>query len=137
LGTEDKRIGKIIHAIKNTAAAEIEKYSERFEKIYSDAICKVHSMDEGYHASGACTSCGICTKICPANNIMLQDGRPVFHHQCECCMACIQHCPKKALNYREKTQKRKRYTHPDITYVEISKYYQNSTTKNAVSEAVN
>ncbi|MDR3121471.1 MAG: flavodoxin, partial [Clostridiales bacterium] len=34
---------------------------------------------------------------------------------CEQCMACIQFCPKRAINYRDKTQKRKRYHHPDIT----------------------
>jgi len=123
-----KSIGKIIHDIKNTTTTEIEKYSKRYEKIYLDTICNVHNMDDGFHASDACTSCEICTKVCPANNIALQDGRPVFQHQCECCMACIQHCPNKALNYQEKTQKRKRYTHPDITYAEISQYYQQSAT---------
>ena len=124
----NKHIGKIIHDIKNTTTAEIEKYSKYYEKIYLDTICNVHNIDDGYHASDACTSCGICTKVCPANNITLQDGRPVFRHRCECCMACIQHCPNKALNYQEKTQKRKRYTHPDITYLEISKYYRQPAT---------
>jgi ferredoxin len=121
----DKRIGKIILDIKNMKTNEIEKYSERIERIYLNSICNIHNMDDGYNINDSCTSCGICTSICPAGNITLNDGRPVFRHQCECCMACIQHCPQKAINYRDKTQKRKRYTHPDISHTEISKYYNN------------
>jgi ferredoxin len=120
-----KRMGKIICDIKNMETNEIEKYNEHIEKIYLNCICNVHNMDDGYNINDSCTSCGICTSVCPAGNITLNDGRPVFHHRCECCMACIQHCPQKAINYRDKTQKRKRYTHPDIRHTEISKYYNN------------
>lgn len=118
-----KRITKIISDIKNTNINEIEKYSERYEKIYLNSIGKAHTMDEGYHANDDCISCGICTKVCPAKNISLDNGRPVFHHHCECCMACIQFCPKKAINYYDKTQKRKHYTHPEITHNELGRYY--------------
>lgn len=118
-----KRIKAIIGDIIDMKTNEIEKYSERYENIYLNSISKVHTMDEGYHADDRCTACGICANVCPANNIALENGRPVFQHQCECCMACIQFCPQKALNYGEKTQKRKRYTHPDIKSGEISHYY--------------
>lgn len=119
----DKHIKKIISNIKNMDSNNIEKYSERYENIYLNSIKKVHNMDEGYNTSDSCISCGICAKVCPAGNIKMSNGRPVFHHRCECCMACIQHCPQKALNYLDKTQKRKRYTHPNIKSTEIIKYY--------------
>jgi MinD superfamily P-loop ATPase len=45
----------------------------------------------------------------------MRDGKPVFGAQCEWCMACIQWCPKAAINYKKKTRGRKRYHHPDIT----------------------
>jgi ferredoxin len=121
-----KRMGKIIRDVTNMKTNKIERYSERIERIYLNAIRNVHGMDDGYNINDSCTSCGICTSVCPADNITLNDGRPVFHHRCECCMACIQHCPEKALNYRDKTQKRKRYTHPDISHSEISKYYKHA-----------
>jgi Pyruvate/2-oxoacid:ferredoxin oxidoreductase delta subunit len=35
-------------------------------------------------------------------------------------MACIQFCPKKAINYKDKTQNRKRYTHPTIKYTDLA-----------------
>jgi ferredoxin len=118
-----KRIEKVIRDINSMETNKIEKYSERVEKIYLNAIHNAHNMDEGYHANDSCTSCGVCASVCPSGNIALNNRRPVFSHRCECCMACIQHCPQKALNYRDKTQNRKRYAHPDIKHTEIIAYY--------------
>jgi epoxyqueuosine reductase QueG len=56
------------------------------------------------------------------NNIDFgQDKKPYFMHHCEQCLACIQHCPAKAINYKDKTQNKKRYTHPDIPWKELAK----------------
>ena len=92
-------------------------------KMYERFISQIHNSDNGYHVNSDCISCEICAKVCPAKNITMEDKKPIFHHQCESCMACIQHCPKQAINYQNKTQKRKRYTHPDIGYQTIMKYY--------------
>lgn len=54
-------------------------------------------------------------------NIKIKDHKVEFLHKCEQCMACIQYCPNKALNYKNVTQKRKRYHHPEITAKELSK----------------
>lgn len=79
-------------------------------------------MDKHFNVSDACTHCGICQKVCPVNNIDYgQDKKPYFKHHCEQCLACIQHCPASAINYKDKTQSRKRYTHPDIPWKELAK----------------
>ena len=79
-------------------------------------------MDKHFNVSDACIHCGICQKVCPVNNIELgQDGKPYFKHHCEQCLACIHHCPTKAINYKNNTQDRKRYTHPDIPWQELAK----------------
>jgi flavodoxin/NAD-dependent dihydropyrimidine dehydrogenase PreA subunit len=79
-------------------------------------------MDKNFNVSETCTHCGICQKVCPVNNIDLgQDKKPYFKHHCEQCLSCIQHCPAKAINYKDKTQNRKRYTHPDIPWMELAK----------------
>jgi len=44
-----------------------------------------------------CTGCGICSNSCPAKNIILQDGRPVFEDRCHLCLGCIYRCPNKSL----------------------------------------
>lgn len=118
-----RRISKIKEDVKNRKTVEIEQYSKRVEDIYLDSIRDVHNTDAGYHSDGSCTACGICAGVCPAGNITLEKGRPEFHHLCESCMACIQYCPQKAINYEDKTQKRKRYTHPEIRPAELMKYY--------------
>lgn len=118
-----RRIRAIVEDIRAMRTKEIEKHSPRVEKIYQDSIRDVHDTDKGYHAEDGCSSCGLCARVCPAGNITLEDGRPSFQHRCESCMACIQFCPQKALNYQDKTQKRKRYTHPDISSAELSAYY--------------
>lgn len=44
-----------------------------------------------------CNGCGWCAKHCPAKNISLQDGRPVFGGKCLLCLKCIYGCPGRAL----------------------------------------
>ena len=40
-------------------------------------------------------------------------GRPVWtEDQCNMCLACINRCPAKAIQYGKKTEKRGRYVHP-------------------------
>jgi len=68
----------------------------------------VFSVDE------ACTSCGLCSEICPVNNIQMVEGRPVWKHSCQECMACIQYCPVQAIQAGEKTRKRRRYHFPGV-----------------------
>lgn len=56
-------------------------------------------IDVGFFASDACTSCGICSRVCPKKNIAMVNGHPVFLHNCSCCMACVAYCPTKAIQY--------------------------------------
>ncbi|WP_238881747.1 EFR1 family ferrodoxin [Clostridium sp. YIM B02551] len=71
--------------------------------------------DKAFNVSEACNSCATCSKVCPVENIKMQDGKPIFLHHCEQCVACVQWCPKQAINIKNKTQNRGRYHHPDIT----------------------
>ncbi|MDR3091842.1 MAG: EFR1 family ferrodoxin [Clostridiales bacterium] len=80
---------------------------------------KVHEAARDYTVSGGCVSCSLCAKICPVCNIELKDGKPTFGEKCEQCMACLQFCPRRAINYKGKTEKRKRYRHPDVTAADL------------------
>ncbi|GHV46241.1 iron-sulfur protein [Clostridia bacterium] len=81
---------------------------------------KVHEAAHTYTVSNDCTSCGLCAGICPVRNITV-NAKPVFGDKCEQCMACIQFCPQKAINYKGKTEKRKRYHHPEVTAQDLIK----------------
>ena len=64
-------------------------------------------------ADDDCVSCGKCAELCPVNNIEMQEGKPVFTGNCCGCLACLHHCPKKAINVKNQTQDKGRYICPD------------------------
>jgi ferredoxin/flavodoxin len=45
-----------------------------------------------------CIGCGSCSNNCPAENIKMEGGRPVFGKQCHLCLSCLYGCPRKALS---------------------------------------
>jgi len=79
----------------------------------------VRSLDAAFSASGDCTGCGQCERICTVRNIRLENGKPEWLRHCEHCVACISWCPAKAINYGNKTLDRRRYRNPKITADEL------------------
>ena len=87
--------------------------------IHGAMIKSLAKKDKGFNVSEACNGCATCSKVCPVENIKMQDGKPIFLHHCEQCMACVQWCPKQSINIKNKTQNRGRYHHPEITFAEM------------------
>lgn len=112
----------IIQKIRERSTNRIRAIPEPVQQLaYQGAMLLIPHMDKNFNVSDACIKCGICKKVCPVGNIELgQDGEPAFQHHCEQCMGCIQHCPAKAINYKNRTQNRKRYTHPNVTWKELA-----------------
>ncbi len=113
----------IIDNIKKRTVDLTASRIKPFEQLmYKGFIHFSSHMDKHFNVSDACTHCGICQKACPVNNIDLgQDKKPYFKHHCEQCLACIQHCPARVINYKDKTQDKRRYTHPDIPWQELAR----------------
>ena len=76
-------------------------------------------MDQGFHTDEKCNGCGICTKICPVDNIDMAGGLPHWQHHCEQCFACLQWCPQQALQFGSKTGGDKRYHHPGVKLADM------------------
>ena len=121
----NKRIAAIVPDIADLKENRTASGSRLILRTYLKSIANIHNFDRKFNVNDDCISCGICRDVCPAKNIEMCDGRPVFRHQCECCLACLHHCPKKSINYMQKTQSRRRYTHPEIGHEEISQFYMN------------
>jgi ferredoxin len=119
----DRRAQKIIKAIATKRQKRIGNGLKQIEKAYQQNIPQFAERAKAYTVNADCVSCGICVSVCPARNIELVDGKPVFGNRCEACLACIQHCPKRALNDDNKTQDRRRYTHPNVGHEMIAAYY--------------
>ncbi|MBW6411604.1 EFR1 family ferrodoxin [Clostridium weizhouense] len=77
-------------------------------------INEFHEADKYYTVDDNCIGCGLCARRCPVNNITMIDGKPSWNHHCELCVACIQSCPKKAIDYKGKTKERKQYLNPNV-----------------------
>ncbi len=77
--------------------------------------------DRGFHVlREKCTSCSICIKVCPVNNISMKEGAPLWNHRnCQKCLACIHTCPSKAIQCGNNTQKKRRYRNPEISLKEL------------------
>jgi len=87
--------------------------------IYTVSAPKIPRMDAGFWLNEKCNSCGVCSRVCPVNNIEMQEGKPKWLHHCQQCLACLHWCPQEAIELGKKTPGRKRYHHPEIKAADI------------------
>lgn len=66
-----------------------------------------------FYADDRCNGCGICERVCNCRSITVQ-GKPQWGEKCTQCLACIHHCPVKAIQYGKGTEKKGRYTNPNV-----------------------
>jgi ferredoxin len=78
------------------ASSFIRRRSERFMTPYLELQ---KYADDPFTISEDCISCGMCSRVCPCHNIVLEGGKPTFQHHCANCMACVVSCPKRAIGY--------------------------------------
>jgi len=71
-----------------------------------------------FYVNDNCTGCGICEKVCNCNSIKVNET-PRWGKRCTQCLACIHYCPQKAIQYGRSTEKKERYTNPNISIEEI------------------
>ena len=118
---ELKIIAEIVNNQKDNLTQEIfKKDVSRSSKVNKDFQDSVYESDEAFYVYENCNSCGICEKVCPVNNIILKKGIPEWQHKCQQCLACINFCPEKAIQFGDKTLNTQRYHHPEITIMEIA-----------------
>ncbi|MBN2144577.1 MAG: EFR1 family ferrodoxin [Candidatus Aureabacteria bacterium] len=118
-----QKIKEIASAVRNRKDSPVEKNSF-FVNWLLGLVNKLSfshfpSQDRHFWTDERCNSCGICEKICPRNNIRIENARPIWLHHCEQCMACIQWCPVESIQFKKGTLARKRYRHPEIRVQEL------------------
>lgn len=80
--------------------------------VLNKSFYKGFIKDKKFYVKDECLSCGLCASKCVKNNIEIVDGKPVWQGSCIHCMACINYCPVKAIEYGKGTTKKVRYTCP-------------------------
>ncbi|MBN2089400.1 EFR1 family ferrodoxin [candidate division KSB1 bacterium] len=123
--TATEKIPRIAAIIKAKKTLPVEK-GPLWQRIFYTGFYKlsfnqVPKMDGQFWVDEKCNQCGICQKVCPANNITLVEGKPVWNHRCEQCYACLQWCPKEAIQYGKKTPQYERYHHPEVKLKDVLK----------------
>ncbi|MFP3089682.1 EFR1 family ferrodoxin [Treponema sp. TIM-1] len=74
---------------------------------------------KGFKVSAVCNGCGVCARICPAANIVIEKGKPVFLRRCEQCQACLNWCPRRAIGYLRFEPDTCQYHHPQVSVSEM------------------
>ena len=74
-----------------------------------------------FRANDRCTSCETCCKVCNTQTIRMVQGIPRWGKECVQCLACINLCPEKAIDYGRGTRNKHRYKNPRISSFELEK----------------
>lgn len=86
--------------------------------LISDTMAAVYRQarkTKRFNVLSSCVGCGLCEKNCPEGVISLASGRPVWtKEKCTQCLACINRCLVRAIQYGKRTRKQGRYVHPEL-----------------------
>ncbi|MBQ7503300.1 EFR1 family ferrodoxin [bacterium] len=78
--------------ITDNTRAQMAVYREQLAERFLRKDTALH-----YLVNGSCIRCGICAKVCPADNITVTD-KVRFSERCEVCYACLHNCPHNAIH---------------------------------------
>lgn len=76
-------------------------------------------ITKAFLVEDTCVKCGICAKVCPTDNVTVENGKPKFGAHCLNCLACTQNCPKNAIRIKNE-KSRARFRNQHITLEEIT-----------------
>lgn len=122
LKNAQKTVTEATQAINNHTPKPVKRNRKLLSKAVNKVIyTNIKGFDKKFYSTSDCIGCALCSEICPVKNIKLEDHHPVWQHNCERCMACIQWCPTEAIQYGKKTVNRRRYHNPNFSAKDIIK----------------
>lgn len=120
LASADQKVREIAQKVlRREPAAALELFSFPSKVMHQMVQKQQEKLDQDFYATDSCVHCGLCAQICPKKNIMLEAGKPCWHHDCTQCLACLHICPQQCIELGSHTKGRRRYHHPDIAVSEL------------------
>jgi len=108
-------LNPFITVVKAIFSARYKKLAQAKMSNFSEYI---NYADNSFNVNDNCIGCGICQKVCPANNITMHNNKPKWNNNCENCLACYQWCKYNAI-CGEIVKYNERYTNPNVTLQEM------------------
>ena len=98
------RLPHIIDVIRNRQEGVIELVKGAIPRTYSYVIGGYYNKhlikdDKLWVDEGACIGCGLCSRLCPVDDIEGTPPRWKHNGRCTNCLACYHHCPKHAIHW--------------------------------------
>jgi ferredoxin len=119
----EKRIDEIAGEIASGERGYIERgfflYDLVGRAIWKPAMKSFRKGDKKFFTDDKCTSCGVCSRVCPAGDIEIAGGAPTWKGDCAACFACMFWCPEKAIHFGKVREKLVHYHHPDVSLDEM------------------
>jgi len=95
------------------------RYRPFLSIIYKVGFKRLAKADKYFTVDCNCDGCGVCERICPVGNIIIDNNTPLWQHKCQHCMACIHWCSKESIQYTRATVGKNRYRNPFISVNEL------------------
>ena len=116
------------HFIPTTTDEERAEWADMLERggLTAESGMLMKS-EKRFAANDECIRCGICTRVCPRGNWHLGGLQAENYGQCDYCLACINNCPRKAIQFvasplsllPPERNPARRYRNPDIQLYEL------------------
>ena len=116
----EKQQGNVLALVPQIQNREVQDYSVT-EVLPLPPVASPNNF-RGITADENCIGCGTCVKVCPMDNITLQNGKAVIGDSCATCLACFHWCPVEAvwMSKQPDIARRSKYHHPQVTLADIA-----------------
>lgn len=129
---KDKQVEKHLEEIRSaiqTKRRGIQKTSlaeKTAHKMYMKMVGNApETVWAAFQVTSECVGCGICTRVCPAGCIHLENQYAIHSGEgCQACYACVHACPKMAVQFvllNPEKNPMARYRNEHVTLCELVK----------------